>query len=215
LRIEVSRNPGPGGISDQLFAELLRDEDKYLDCLDLTLHLKRGNDANSLRDTLRVGGSAWTVASSGKELERRVDAATETAFAEAVGPGDEVATELQEAWSAIFGRNPNPSDAWDHAIKAVEDLLLPVVIPGVVKGNLGGVAGELKANPHKWTFGMPGNAGRHNAETLEGLLRHIWPNPDRHGGGTKRAPTAAEAEGVVRIAVLIVGLCRNRLVKVV
>ena len=69
-----------------------------------------------------------------------------------------------------------------------------LVIPNVAKPNLGGVAGELKANPTLWTFDLPANDVRNNGETLEGLIRHSWPSPDRHGGANKRPPTQSEAE---------------------
>lgn len=65
------------------------------------------------------------------------------AFIDAVSISHAVSDELNEAWVAAFGRAPNPSDACDRAIKALEELLIPLVIPGVAKPNLGGVAGEL------------------------------------------------------------------------
>src|SRR5699024_3232883 len=138
---------------------------------------------------------------------------TTAAFEFAVSPGDAASWELREAWAAVFGRNPNPSDAWDHAIKAAEEVTIPSVIPKVAKANLGGVAGELKAHPTPWSFDLPANDGRSNGELLEVLVRHIWPNPDRHGGASKRSPTQSEAEGAVQVAVLIVNLCRGRLAK--
>ena len=211
-RIHVTATYAIGGISDQIFAAMSGNDDLFLDVLDAALHLGAGN-ASALRNILRVGGSAWTVRADGRGLERRVPEATAQAFAVTTAPSDSVSEELREAWGAAFGRNPDPSDAWDHAIKAVEDLLIPIVVPKVAKANLGTVAGELKANPDRWEFGLPGNAGRGNGETLEGLIRHIWPNPDRHGGAAKREPGPDEADAVVQIAVLVVGLCRGRLVK--
>ncbi|MFC5823644.1 hypothetical protein [Nonomuraea insulae] len=95
----------------------------------------------------------------------------------------------------------------------MEELLIPIVIPNKLKANLGGVAGELKANPSKWSFNLPANDARGNGETLEGMIRHLWPNPDRHGGGAKRSPTQSEAEAVVQMAIAIIELCRGRLTK--
>lgn len=213
LRIPIRRTHEPGGISNQIFAAIEGDEDLYLDCLDLTLHLGRGRSAGNLDSILRTGGSVWGVNDSKTGLERRVDEATAAVFEHAVAPADAVSSELREAWTAAYGRNPNPSDAWDHAIKAAEEVMIPLVIPNVAKANLGGVAGELKANPAPWTIDLPANGGRSNGELLELLIRHIWPNPDRHGGANKRPPTQSEAEGAVQIAVVIVGLCRGRLRK--
>jgi hypothetical protein len=212
-RITVRASHEPGGIMKQILAAAARDGDLYLDCIDVTLQLTRGRDAIALSNVLKVGGSVWTITQDKLGLERRVPEATGDAYARAISISDPVADELKQAWGAVFGRNPNPSDGWDHAIKAAEDLLIPIVVPKVAKANLGTVAGELKANPDRWTFGVPSNGGRSNGETLEGLIRHIWPNPDRHGGGSKRPPTQEEAESAVLIAVAIVGLCRGRLVK--
>ena len=213
LRIPVQRTYKPGGISDQIFAAIEKDEDLYLDCLDATLHISRGGSANTLSEALRVGGSVWTVREDRRGLERRVSESTAASYSRSIQANDDSSNELKEAWAAVYGRNPNPSDAWDHAIKAIEDLLIPVITPKMIKANLGSVAGELKAHPELWTFGLPGNGERNNGETLEGLIRHIWPNPDRHGGSSKRAPTQDEAEAAVQIAVLIVGICRDRLIK--
>jgi hypothetical protein len=213
-RIPVRSTYNSGGISEQIFEAIERDEDLYLDCLDVTLHVGGGRgNADGLTRVLQVGGSVWTVGESKHGLERRVSEATGQAFALAVAVSDPVAEELKQAWSAVFGRNPDSSDAWDHAIKAVEELLIPIVVPKVEKANLGTVAGELKTNPQNWNFGLPSNGGRGNGETLEGLIRHIWPNPDRHGGPTNRQPTPEEAQAAVQIAIVIVGLCRGRLVK--
>src|SRR5699024_2123426 len=128
-RIPVQRTYETGGISDQIFAAIERDEDLYLDCLDATLKVSNGRSSQTLAGILRVGGSAWTVREDGSGLERRVAEATTAAYSRATAESDSVADELREAWGAVFGRNPDASDGWDHAIKAVEDLLIPIVVP--------------------------------------------------------------------------------------
>ncbi|WP_346115222.1 hypothetical protein [Nonomuraea maheshkhaliensis] len=213
LRIRVQRTYETGGISDQIFAALERDEDLYLDCLDVCLYLSRSANVAALKQILETGGSAWTVNDAGSGLERRVDQTAKEAFLRVASPADSASQEIAAAWAAVYGRNPDPSDGWDHAIKAIEELLIPIVIPNKSKANLGGVAGELKANPSKWSFSLPANDVRGNGETLEGMIRHLWPNPDRHGGGAKRSPTQGEAEAVVHMAIAIIELCRGRLTK--
>ncbi|HEY0238679.1 MAG TPA: hypothetical protein VGC37_08540 [Friedmanniella sp.] len=52
LRIPVQRTYQTGGVSDQLFAAIERDDDLYLDCVDVTLHLSRGAGAASLAEAL-------------------------------------------------------------------------------------------------------------------------------------------------------------------
>ncbi|MGH8512435.1 MAG: hypothetical protein ACREV8_00495 [Gammaproteobacteria bacterium] len=213
IRIPLTRALAVSRMSGEIFAAIEPDDERYLDCVDAVLNVTRGQDAPRLREILRSGGSAWTVSKDGTQLERRVSESAGQMFEHASMPADSAATELREAWSQAFGRHPNPSDAWDHAIKAVEDVLIPIVTPKMSKANLGSVAGELAAHPEKWDFDLPANGSRGNGETLEGLVRHIWPNPDRHGGAAKRQPTPAEAEAAVQVAVLVVLLCRNRLTK--
>jgi len=44
---------------------------------------------------------------------------------------------------------------------------------------------------------------------LKVLLRLIWPNHDRHGGGATRIPSLREARAVVQVAVTIVQWYRD------
>lgn len=211
-RIPVRASSEIGGISKQVIDAIQKDEDLFLDVLDATLNLMDGNaHAAGLRRIFEVGASAWTVRADGKGLEKRVDESASAAYALAIGHSDAVASELKEAWRAAFGRNPDPSDAWDHAIKAVEELLIPIVISGVSKPNLGGVAGELHAASHKWNLVPPtASSTLDDGKTLEAMIRLMWPNPDRHGGGaTRRTPGQEEAEHVVHLAIAIVQLCRG------
>lgn len=212
LRIPLSGGYGP--INDQIFAALNSDDDLYLDCIDACLHLSANPQSEKLKRILETGGSVWTVNSAGDGLERRVDATTKEASVRAMSAGDAASEELAAAWAAVYGRNPNPSDGWDHSIKAVEEILIPLVVPNQQKANLGHVAGQLKSDPSKWSFQLDANDVRTNGETLEGMIRHIWPNPDRHGGAQKRTPTQGEVEAVVQLAIAIVELCRRKLVKV-
>lgn len=210
LRLPVRATYELGGISDQIFAYLDQDEDLYLDCLDLLLQLKAAN-SHALKQLLDLGGSAWTVATDQQSLTRRVSEGAQEQYQDAISAGDTVAMEIKAAWAALFSRNPDPSDGWDHAIKAVEELLIPIVIPNKSKPNLGGVAGELKATSSKWKLPLATNSSDlDDGRTLEALLRLIWPNPDRHGGATsRRAPTQVEAEAALHVAITVVELCRS------
>lgn len=156
------------------------------------------SDDQSLRSLLEMGGSVWTVSPSRKSLERRVDSTAREAASAAVAPDDEAATELAQAWSEAFGRHPDPSDAWDHAIKAVEAVAIPAVCPKKDKANLGTVAGQLKAQPEQFHFTLG------DVTTVESMIRRMWVNPDRHRGAEHRNPTQREAEAVVMLAVTLV-----------
>ncbi|WP_148286372.1 hypothetical protein [Microbacterium sp. B19] len=211
-RIPVAATSAIGGISTQITDAIQRNSDLFLDVLDATLYLRgRRANAQDLRQLLEMGASAWTVSADGTALQRRVNDAAAGAYESAITSEDVVSGELADAWSAAFGRHPDPSDAWDHAIKAVEELLIPMVLPNKPKANLGGVAGELGGPAsHKWKL-TPSTSSEKvdDGKTLEAMLRLIWPNPDRHGGGVdRRAPTQPEAERVVHLSVAIIELCR-------
>lgn len=210
--IHVQATYDTGGIMNQILGACEADDDVYLDVLDATLHFVGSSAAASgLKTVLDMGGSAWTVASDGKSLQRRVDPTATQAVAAAADPADKASEELKEAWASAYGRTPNPSDAWDHSIKAVEEVLIPVVVPKVQKATLGDVLGQLKANPTGWKFLLgTSSTTLDSVQTLEAMLRMMWPNPDRHGGGkTARTPTPDEAAAVVQLAVLVVQWCRN------
>lgn len=204
--LSVSGTHEPGGIMNQIIGAAERDDDVFLDVLDATLQVASGTDSELLRRLLDNGGSAWTVSTDGKSIQRRVDETAAAAATAAMSPGDEASAELGEAWAKLYGLNPDPSDAWDHAIKAVEAVLIPIVVPAKAKATLGDVLGALKADPAGWTFVLAtSSTALGNVETVEALLRLMWPNPDRHGGSAAaRSPSLLEAQAVVQIAVAVV-----------
>lgn len=186
--------------------------DDILDLVDMHLQLL-GGGAEQLVEILESGGSAWTVATDPvPHLERRVPDEEHQVYAAATTPADDASAQLREAWGKVYGRTPDPSDAWDHAIKAVEILLHPIVSPANDKATLGSMLAALESKPGKWTLTLTSSSKTVGpVEALIGMLRLIWPNPDRHGSGagTSRVPTQAEAEQVVRLAVFVVGWLRT------
>lgn len=176
-----------------------------LDIVDAVLHLQAMTPGQyeALDEILFLGGSVWQVDPSGGGLVRRVDETAAAAFAEAISPSDAAGTELSEAWVAAYGRHPDPSDAWDHSIKAVEAVLIPIVTPNKVKATLGDVVGILNSQAAQWKLGLHGHDDSQSVGPLVSMLRLMWPNPDRHVSGTSRTPSLAEAQQVVHLAVAI------------
>lgn len=181
----------------------------HLNFVDHMLALEMGS-AGDLEAILEFAGSAYTVEDD--RLQKRVSDEERDSYRKATSAEDEVSKELKEAWHNAFGQSPDPSDAWDHAITAVEDLLIPIIVPGAKKANLGHVISAINDKPSKWTYGMDDGGQKDEMGTLAALVAQIWANPDRHGGGLKRTPRQDEAERVVMAAVLIVNLCRGHLV---
>ncbi|MCW2513600.1 MAG: hypothetical protein JWR11_2642 [Mycobacterium sp.] len=100
---------------------------------------------------------------------------------------DEASTELKEARSNAFGRNGDPSDAWDHSIKALEDLLIPIVVPNQAKPNLGHVVGQLRNQGQLWKLVLPVKDRDHDVFPLVGKLDLVWPTTTNTAAGRPRS----------------------------
>lgn len=196
------------GSEDQLVTAAARDEDLLWDVVEGALRLPvryglEGDTRERLAMLLNVSGSAYTVMDDnvvdrvGDEAQAVVDAATE--------PADQASTELGEAWTKAYGRSPDPSDAWDHAIKAVECVLQPVVEPKNGKATLGSIIGALGGDSGNFKSAYVGPHSDHDVRHLIAALRLLWPNPDRHGSGRpQHSPNLSEARAVVGLAAALV-----------
>jgi hypothetical protein len=153
---------------------------------------------------LESGASVWRVGDDYESLTKVVSDEAHATFDAATSVADEAAKELREAWKNAFGRNGDASDAWDHAIKAVEHVLVPAVLPSQPKATLGQVRGLLDSQGSPWKMILPGRDQNHDVAPLVGMLDEIWPNHDRHGGGQTRTPSMEEARAVVTLASTIV-----------
>ncbi|MCV7411974.1 hypothetical protein AWC05_14325 [Mycobacterium florentinum] len=193
-----------------LLAEGVKDDDIFLDLIDAALNVwgETHNDWPALQRVLESGASVWRVADDRVSLTEVVSDEAQSTFNAATSTADEATKELREAWSNAFGRNGNPSDAWDHAIKAIEDILIPVVVPNNSKATLSNVIGELGGQQGtQWGMILPGSDQSHDVSPLVAMLRLMWPNHDRHGGGAsgpKRTPSLEEGRAVVTLAATIV-----------
>lgn len=204
LRARVPVKPGLSEtrLMNELIAQCLRDEELFLDVVDATLSLAP-EKSSALTDIFLNAGSAWSVSPQGNSLTRRVDATAQRQIETVVSSLDDSSMELAEAWECAYGRSPNPSDVWDHSIKAIETALWPIVLPQSPMATLGTLEKALQDKPSKWTFGLKSNSIG-GVETLHALLKMVWPNPDRHGTGGSRTPTQNEAEAVLHTAITIV-----------
>lgn len=141
-----------------------------------------------------------------KGLQERVPATTHEAVTSALTAADRAADQLSQAWAAAYGRTTDASDAWDHAIKAVEAVLNPLCIPNDQAPTLGKTIRHLRDAKAKWQLNVGGEDGVGPIDPLLAMLDVVWVNPDRHEGGGEhtRTPSLAEARAVVQLAVTIV-----------
>jgi hypothetical protein len=193
------------------------DPDLALDALDFALAEYASEDAAAdLAGILHVGGSAWMVSSDGASLHRRVlpEAVTALESALAAAPGSRAADHLQKAWASAYGRHPDPGGAYREAVKAVEAILCPALLPNDPKATLGKAIAALKDAPqklaHVFRRGEPGQA-------TVGLLDMLWTNQtDRHGSADGPvSATQQEAETAVQLAVLLIQWLSGGAVRIV
>jgi hypothetical protein len=183
------------------------DGTQLLDIVDATL--AEGVSTQGVQELERLladGGSAWRVADNGMALERRVDPTATDAFRHAATANP--ASHLAAAWTAAYGRNPNPTVAYSEAIKAVETACIPVVTPGAqgAKATLGKVIITLNDHQQDWQLAIHSSGAPADISPLLAMLRLLWQGQtDRHGGSTPTIPvTAKAAEAAVHLAVTLV-----------
>lgn len=195
--------PAPSDRPNYVVSWAAREEDRLLDLADALLQF---TDGTALEFMLSVGGSAWKV--DHNRLVRRVDKAAQLAYDEIANQSNPAATEIRTAWAEAYGRDPDPSDAWDHAIKALEFALKPIILPNDQRATLGGVVGKIESQPHTVPLIIKDNGNKEPtvdpAAALGQVLRLVWPNPDRHGSTAIRDPSIEEARAIVQIAIMVI-----------
>jgi hypothetical protein len=214
---------GRGGLSALLYVDFLEVTDAALDQLDpsVTLHgdllqYPEGSNGEHARlliqrldHILDLGRSAYRVAENGRQLEPRVDPTVTAAFEHTLAAaGPSAADLLRTAWNAVYTRHPDPSTAYRQAVRAVEEVACPRVLPTDEDRTLGKVIAHLKQGGHKWRFVLVDRAGADTVEPLVGMLDRLWTGQvSRHGGAKKsRDQTQPEAEAAVHLAATLVQL---------
>ena len=165
----------------------------------------------NLDDLLRDGGSAyqvfWRVP---VQLVRRIPPTVVDAAAHAMTTAPPAAAALLAgAWRAVFGIAPNPTTGYRDAVRAVEQLACPLVLPHDDRATLGKVIGHLKQGGSVlWRFVLVDRDDTDTIDPLVAILERLWTGQvSRHGGArTSRDQTQAEAETAVHLAATLVQL---------
>lgn len=208
LIVEAAGGDAAHAVEDEFEDFAITNHELFLDLIDATLNLQSPAKSHweELDRKLSLGGAAWRVGDDKASLVRTVADETQAIFNLATAAPDEATAELKKAWHKAFSSNPDPSNAWSHAIKAVEEVLIRAVAPNNSKATLSNVIGELEGkNGVAWKMLFPDSNVDHDVAPLVSILRLLWPNPDRHGGSSnKRVPSENEARAVVTLAATIV-----------
>jgi hypothetical protein len=190
-------------IERQDIAVLFRvlDNEERLDFVDWLISRSSRSTRDGLEDILRYGGSKWKVGTrnGANGLELRVPEGVQTA-AESVMSGSTAGKLLAEAWAAAFGRTPHEEEAYEKAIKAVEEAGANVVSPANARATLGTMLRDMRAQ-RDWNLDLPGNS----RDVAVNMIDALWTGQEgRHGGNGYRKPTPTEAEAAVLLAVPLV-----------
>jgi hypothetical protein len=187
--------------------------DRFLWAVDYLCSLPWPAQVDALEQMLKEGGSAWGVSKVGTpHLERRVLEAVLAAAEEVMTGSGEAGKLLAEAWRELYGMNPDASEAYRHAVRAIEAAAHETVIPESPKATLGTMISAMRDKPEKWVVTTEGN---HPVETIVEMMETVWTGEtDRHGekGGVKKLVDGA-AELAVQLAVALVGLFAGGAVK--
>lgn len=139
----------------------------------------------------------------------------------ATQPDDQASQYMQEAWTLAFGRDPNLSDAWDRAVKAIETLLKPIVSPSDNKATLGKMISAFRQSPDKWECKLPDREYKANGKTrvkpgievFIDALATIGYQPDRHGSDQPQDVDETTARSVLFLATTVVGWLREEILR--
>lgn len=167
-----------------------------------TNHQAYPGKAQEIERILRDGGSMWKVGirNGVPGLEERVPQGVQDAADAVMSSSHSAGTILSEAWHAAFGRSPDAEEAYEKAIKAVEEAGAHIVTPNNKKATLGTMVRDMKAQKD-WKLDLP----TLDADVPVKMAEALWIGQEsRHGGNGYRKPTQPEAEAAVLLAVPLV-----------
>lgn len=185
------------------------DEAGFLDVVEyVSITYATPESREVLEEVLAEAGSRWRVSTATGRFEDRV-AATVVAAAKAVFSEGAPGALLQKAWESAFSRNPDASDAYRQAIRAVEAAAQGIVLPKSSKATLGTIIAALKQGKHKFKFAFAVDSAVDPMDVLISMMQMLWTNQyDRHvNDETPLHVSQDEGEAAVLLALTLVQWC--------
>ena len=189
------------------------EDEEWLDFIDLvlskTIPLPWGDgnpSAERLEELLATGGSEWTVGERDgmPSLVTRVPEGVALAASETIKASGTAGSLLGEAWHSLFGRAPDYEEAYEKAIKAVEEAGAHILLPKNPKATLGTMSQTLE-DQSAWKLALGDDPKHPSQDVVAKMARALWSGQEsRHGGNGYRKPTKEEAEAAVMLAVPLV-----------
>jgi len=178
----------------------------------------RLRQVSQLDTILEHGNSTYQVSwGPPSGLVHRVDPTAQAALDQAIATTDETASDLlSRAWTKARSHDPDPDGAYHDAVRAVEVLACPLVLPTSPRATLSTVTKHLRDVPHKWELTLP-KLSEGSVEPLVAMFDRLWHGnlESRHGSLDYREVTPEEARAGVQLAILCVqwlsdGVLRSR-----
>lgn len=191
----------------------------YLGMLDFLVAKEGGAAATALNKILLEGASLYRVNISGNPpgLERRVDPTTSDLADQEMEQDTDAAVLLTKAWRRVFGLDPDASDGYRAAVRAVEAAAIPVVLPNDRDATLSRVIGELRGNPGRFATSFRQQPGKlAPLDAVRDMCALLWTTQyDRHvTDGAPLEMSQEQAEAALPVAVSLVHLFRTGAVTV-
>ncbi|MDN5655086.1 MAG: hypothetical protein L0G46_08385 [Kocuria sp.] len=197
------------------------DEESLVDFLDYALHDIRVDttDRNIAANLDRALLNAHSIITVGEYegrccVEERIDPTVQTAVKETVEASGTGGQLLNRAWAKAYGRQEDAPGAYSNAIKAVETLSCPLILPANRKATLGTAIKTLddqhnKSTKSTWEFAIenPSDAAE-SVNAVISMMKLLWHGQaDRHGSEASdfRDATIKEARAAVLLAATLVG----------
>lgn len=139
-------------------------------------------------------------------LTTRVDPTLQASLDHTVASADRPAAGLlARAWSKAYGRETDPDGAYLDALRAVETLACPLVLPASSRATLSSVTHHLRSAPQNWELLMT-KLGDGSVDPLVEVFDRLWHGnlASRHGSLGYREVTLVEARAGVQLAAVCV-----------
>ncbi len=210
LQLEMRlREPLSGGDDwrrlNDLVARVNLDQEFALDVIDwMVAHWPRFSDGGyvdertvaehwtaDLNLKLRQGGSAWEVTSNGPvyRLTRRAVGPVVDVLEHTATDATRAHNHLASAWSKLTGRQPDPTGAYREAVRAVEAVAKPVILPNNGRATLGTMIAAMRDRPQKWTVTLG------SVDDVRVQMELVWRGQtDRHGTDDEAVPENVSPE---------------------
>lgn len=143
----------------------------------------------SLGLLLAESWSVYEIAPDQRGLQRRMETTLAASISAASGTADAAGysaarVHLEKARGRLFGLHPDPSGAYDEAVRANEAIVCPLFLPNDQMPTLGKILAHLRGSS-AYEFVVTGKGGAAgNTNAVVAMMASVWEgHSDRHAGG--------------------------------